>query len=371
MTFFTSAFLCGLYIYLQKYLDQVFTTLTPNRNIKMSSTSPQPSSSANEPGAVVSSTQDDLAGGMPLITTDASPAPTTSNGEEEPSLESLQSELDQSMTLVPYVLPESTSNGAHADGQGHVLPATGGVINVPLAELFGDAPFFSYGFANATSADLPTLDNLNTHQALVVPATTSSHPLPTLTSSFAQVHHHHHHQHQHLHHYLHQPVQLALSDLFADQQTEEQYEQEMANSEAMFGPIRHQTRTTRVEVATAFVETLDEVDITSIEPEDMKCPLCWLPFGSTTDEEGPTIATYLDHEEREITERLHASYALPFCENRPDNDPVRTPCGHVFGRQCLIDSLETNMICPMCRCRVNGNEGVTRPYHSIFGNILL
>jgi len=350
----------------------------------MSSTPPQLSSFADESGTVVSSTPDDLTGDMPPTTTDASPAPTTSNEEEEPSLESLESELDQSMTLVPYGSPESTSNGAHPDGQGHVLPGLGGVINEPLAALFGNAPFFVYGFANATSANLPTLGNLNTHQALVVPATTSSHPLPTLTSSFAQVHHHHHHhhhhQHQHLHHYLHQPVQLALSDLFADQQTEEQYEQEqiqdalhweMANSEAMFGPIRHQTRTTRVEVATAFVETLDEVDITSIEPEDMKCPLCWLPFGSTTDEEGPSIATYLDDEEREITERLHASYNLPFCENRPDNDPVRTPCGHVFGRQCLIDSLETNMICPMCRCRVDGNEGVTRPYHSIFGSILL
>ncbi|KAI4950979.1 hypothetical protein J4E86_007488 [Alternaria arbusti] len=259
---------------------------------------------------------------MPPTTTDASPAPTTSNGEEEPSLESLESELDQSMTLVPYVSQESTSNGAHPDGQGHVLPATGGVIHEPLAALFGDAPFFSYGFANATGANLPTLDNLNTQQALVVPETTSFHPLPTLTSSFAQVQHHHHHQHQ--------LVLLALSDFLNDHMTEEQYEQEqiqdaldweMANSEATFGPIRHQTRTTRVEVATAFVETLDEVDITSIEPEDMKCPLCWLPFSSTIDEEGPSIATYLDDEEREITERLHASYNLPFCENRPDNDP--------------------------------------------------
>ncbi|KAI4703215.1 hypothetical protein J4E81_002092 [Alternaria sp. BMP 2799] len=249
----------------------------------MSSTSPQPSFSANESGAVVSSTQDDFAGEMPPTTTDASPAPTTSNEEEEPSLGSLESELDQSMTLVPYGSPESTSNGAHPDGQGHVLPGLGGVINVPLAELFGHAPFFVYGFANATGANLPTL------------------------------------------------VQLALSDLFADHMTEEQWEQEqiqdalhweMANSEAMFGPIRHQTRTTRVEVATAFVETLDEVDIASIEPEDMKCPLCWLPFGSTTDEEGPTIATFLDEEEREITERLHGSYNLPFCENRPDNDPL-------------------------------------------------
>ena len=349
----------------------------------MSSTPPQLSSFANESGTVVSSTQDDLTGDMPPTTTDASPAPTTSNGEEEQSLESLESELDQSMALVSHVSPEPPSNTAHLDGQGHVLPATGGVINQPLAALFGDAPFFSYGFANATGANLPTLDNLDTHQALVVPATTSSHPFPTLTTSshpfptftasFAQVPHHHHHHH-------HQPVQLALSDLFADHMAEEQWEQEqiqdaldweMANSEAMFGPIRHQTRTTRVEVAVALVETLEEVDIASIEPDDMKCPLCWLHFGSTTDEEGPTIATYLDHEEREITERLHASYALPFCENRPDNDPVRTPCGHVFGRQCLIDSLETNMICPMCRCRVNGNEGMTRPYHSIFGNILL
>ena len=338
----------------------------------MSSTSPQPSPSANEPGAVVSSTQDDLTGDMPPTTTDASPAPTTSNGEEEPSLESLESELDQSATLVPYVSPESTSNGAHPDGQGHVLPATGGVIDVPLAALFGDAPFFSYDFANATGANLPISDNLNTQQALVVPETTSFHPFPTSTTSFAQVLHHHHHQHQ--------PVLLALSDFLNDHMTEEQYEQEqyqdaldweMANSESMFGHSHHHRRTTRAEDAIAFVETLEEIDVAGIAPEDMKCPLCWLPFGSTTEDEAPTTITpYLDDEEREITERLHASYALPFCENRPDNDPVRTPCGHVFGRQCLIDSLETNMICPMCRCRVDGNECMTCPYHSGFGNIL-
>jgi hypothetical protein len=109
------------------------------------------------------------------------------------------------------------------------------------------------------------------------------------------------------------------------------------------------------EAAAAFVDTLEEVDIADIAAEDMTCPHCWLPFGTTTDEDNPSILVYPDDEEREISERMNASYELPFCENRPNNDPVKTPCGHVFGRQCLIQSLETNMICPMCRCRFSGD----------------
>jgi hypothetical protein len=131
----------------------------------------------------------------------------------------------------------------------------------------------------------------------------------------------------------------------------------MPDLEAVLTQIRSRPLTASFEAAAAFVDTLEEVDIADIAAEDMTCPHCWLPFGTTTtDEDNPSILVNLDDEEREISERLNASYELPFCENRPNNDPVKTPCGHIFGRQCLVQSLETNMICPMCRCRFSGDE---------------
>jgi hypothetical protein len=110
--------------------------------------------------------------------------------------------------------------------------------------------------------------------------------------------------------------------------------------------------------AAAFVDTLEEVNIASIAPEDMRCPHCWLPFGTTTEDDS-SILVYMDEGEQEIMWRLNASYELPFCVNRPNNDPVRTPCGHIFGKQCLVQSLEeTNKTCPMCRQELGGTGGV-------------
>lgn len=106
--------------------------------------------------------------------------------------------------------------------------------------------------------------------------------------------------------------------------------------------------------AIAFVNSLEEVDISSIPEEDMRCPHCWLPFG-TTGEADPLYVdmTYHDPQvapEPEHAERQDMFHEMPFDVTRPDNDPVRTPCCHIFGRGCLIESLEkVNASCPTCR----------------------
>ncbi|KAF2126110.1 hypothetical protein P153DRAFT_369464, partial [Dothidotthia symphoricarpi CBS 119687] len=72
------------------------------------------------------------------------------------------------------------------------------------------------------------------------------------------------------------------------------------------------------EQAVGFVNNLQKVTISSIAPEDMKCPFCWNIYGQV-DEEGA------------------------------NNDPVLTPCGHLYGRDCLVQVLESSRLCPMCR----------------------
>jgi hypothetical protein len=71
--------------------------------------------------------------------------------------------------------------------------------------------------------------------------------------------------------------------------------------------------------ATAFVDSLSSISIDSIEPEDMRCPHCWCDFGTSGD-------------------------------GLQNNDPVKTPCGHMIGKDCLLESLKkTNTRCPVCR----------------------
>jgi hypothetical protein len=100
--------------------------------------------------------------------------------------------------------------------------------------------------------------------------------------------------------------------------------------------------------AAAYVNSLEEVDMSTIAPEDNKCPHCWLPFGTTCEDEPGYVPGV--ESDPEVEECLAIGRELPFCATRPNNDPVRTWCGHIFGRGCLLESLEkTNRRCPMCR----------------------
>lgn len=102
--------------------------------------------------------------------------------------------------------------------------------------------------------------------------------------------------------------------------------------------------------AVAFVGTLDQVDLADIAAEDMRCPHCWLPFG-TEDEEEPSFLYSPDPDAKpELAARQVTFRELPFCAGRADKDTVRTPCKHLFGRGCLIDTMENvDTFCPTCR----------------------
>ncbi|KAF2819448.1 hypothetical protein CC86DRAFT_388237 [Ophiobolus disseminans] len=102
--------------------------------------------------------------------------------------------------------------------------------------------------------------------------------------------------------------------------------------------------------AAAFVDTLEEVNISTIPEEDIRCPHCWLPFG-VTEENDPAFAAITDPEvSPELEERQNILHEMPFDTYQANNDPVRTPCGHIFGKACLLESLEkVNTACPTCR----------------------
>ncbi|KAL5114583.1 hypothetical protein ACEQ8H_007552 [Pleosporales sp. CAS-2024a] len=114
--------------------------------------------------------------------------------------------------------------------------------------------------------------------------------------------------------------------------------------------VRHVTRRRPRFHAVDFVNGLEHVDIAEIAAEDMRCPHCWLPFG-TTDEDDPAFEWYPESDmPQELSARQTEFRELPFCTARADNDPVRTPCGHLFGRSCLIESMEkVSTLCPTCR----------------------
>jgi hypothetical protein len=71
-------------------------------------------------------------------------------------------------------------------------------------------------------------------------------------------------------------------------------------------------------LAFSFAATLGIVEISEISRDDMRCSLCWNDFDEVT--------LGIEH------------------------IPVKTPCGHLFGKKCLVDALHCdNTRCPMCR----------------------
>jgi hypothetical protein len=99
-----------------------------------------------------------------------------------------------------------------------------------------------------------------------------------------------------------------------------------------------------------FVDTLEQVDVSTIPAADMRCPHCWLPFGITDEDDPAFVFTPDPNDPPELAVRHIAFRELPFCTAKADNDPVKTPCGHLFGRACLTESMEkVDTLCPICR----------------------
>lgn len=99
----------------------------------------------------------------------------------------------------------------------------------------------------------------------------------------------------------------------------------------------------------AFIESLEDVPVAQIPSDSMRCPICWLDFATTAeDEPGYTWSPPYNATAEEVR-RLNMLLNMPFFVHM-NNDAVKTRCGHLFGKDCLEDVVsggETS--CPMCR----------------------
>ena len=51
----------------------------------------------------------------------------------------------------------------------------------------------------------------------------------------------------------------------------------------------------------------------------------------------------------------------PICFECPLDDPLQTPCRHLFCRECILEILELKNECPLCRATVHGMSALKQP----------
>ncbi|ORY15125.1 hypothetical protein BCR34DRAFT_189402 [Clohesyomyces aquaticus] len=88
----------------------------------------------------------------------------------------------------------------------------------------------------------------------------------------------------------------------------------------------------------------------TIPVENTRCPHCWTDLGTEEAE--------YDQPNPEEPENLTLLRELPFQIWRNCNDPVRTICGHIFGKSCLAQSLLESQNCPICRRSFNADAQI-------------
>lgn len=112
-------------------------------------------------------------------------------------------------------------------------------------------------------------------------------------------------------------------------------------------PTMWNDTTTSIDAKT-FVDNLEIISLTNISKNFMRCPICWLDFG-TTIEDDPAYSCHLNPDISPIeATSLGLIQAVPF--SAPDNDPVKTRCGHLFGKDCLEKVVrEGERRCPLYR----------------------
>jgi hypothetical protein len=210
-------------------------------------------------------------------TSDASSVPTMSEEQLQSSSEPEESVPTQSMALIPYVPPEPASHEADLNLEeppsltsGNASSISGSesatIVYANLSPYMGTVLFDSDVLTS--SLGLPqhafAVDQAATNASFTV----TEIPLSNYQDFLG---------------HLDQLINAPMPDL-----------------EAAWASIYPRPPTSSFEAAVDFVDTLEEVDIADIAAEDMKCPHCWLPFGTTTDKDNPSILVYPDDEEREI-----------------------------------------------------------------------
>ncbi|KAL8789132.1 MAG: hypothetical protein Q9195_006952 [Heterodermia aff. obscurata] len=100
----------------------------------------------------------------------------------------------------------------------------------------------------------------------------------------------------------------------------------------------------------AYLSSLETLNPGSLPPEERLCSICRLPYAPASDPstESPTPIN-LDGNDKE--------------EEPTDEHPVKLPCAHIFGNQCLktwltpkIDGGGDGRDCPVCRVRISPDD---------------
>lgn len=100
---------------------------------------------------------------------------------------------------------------------------------------------------------------------------------------------------------------------------------------------------------------LKPVGLADIPEEEIHCNVCYDPFESVPTKAiaGYTSAVELDRATPE-SERSSVTFEKWFEAEQKDDDhyALQMPCGHKFGRGCLLTWLDTSPTCPMCRSKL-------------------
>jgi hypothetical protein len=93
-----------------------------------------------------------------------------------------------------------------------------------------------------------------------------------------------------------------------------------------------------------FANVAESLSVCQLDADDATCHICTMAY---LDVDAPSNNPEL------VT--LSLLNALPFSRKRTTVDePLRLPCGHIFGSFCLRTWLSTNNCCPLCRCVLIG-----------------
>ena len=76
-----------------------------------------------------------------------------------------------------------------------------------------------------------------------------------------------------------------------------------------------------------FLESLPQVEISAIDKEDRWCSICYEEYGKPSPDE-------------------------------PAENPVKVPCGHIFGKTCIRKWFEEHTTCPSCRSELGKGDTV-------------
>lgn len=143
------------------------------------------------------------------------------------------------------------------------------------------------------------------------------------------------------------------------------------------------------------IKSLKIIDPSTLREPERSCPICYETFDELKiDQKNGKNITSNDSQitkSRDLidgdppiwfptdsTGSRHSEYHRLVTKPQTSNDgteesehvPVKMPCGHIFGRSCLLEWLKSNISCPLCRSEVESQPVQTSDQTSIDESVL-